>query len=205
MDFLAAASGIVRRATVRWAMSFLLPHLRNGWAVDQAILTEEERVVCVRFGRDADDTCMRMDEVRSGRANLTRRLVSSPSRWRLLPPLPRTRPDPPRPAVPSRPPHQTLASVADKVKNFAVIYCVDIDEVPDFNAMYELYDPCTVMFFFRNKHIMIDLGTGNNNKINWAMDDKQEFIDIVELVYEGASKGRGLVVSNKDYSTKYRY
>ena len=27
-------------------------------------------------------------------------------------------------------------------------------------------DPCTTMFFFRNKHIMIDLGTGNNNKIN---------------------------------------
>ena len=44
-------------------MSFLLPHLRSGWAVDQAILTEEERVVCLRFGRDADDTCMRMDEV----------------------------------------------------------------------------------------------------------------------------------------------
>jgi DIM1 family U5 snRNP protein len=49
--------------------------------------------------------------------------------------------------------------------------------------MYELYDPCTVMFFYRfvtyditlclelnspnssNKHIMIDLGTGNNNKM----------------------------------------
>jgi hypothetical protein len=43
----------------------------------------------------------------------------------------------------------------------------------DFNKMYELYDPCTIMFFFRNKHIMIDLGTGNNNKINWAMEDKQ--------------------------------
>lgn len=63
--------------------------------------------------------------------------------------------------------------------------------------MYELYDPCTVMFFFRNKHIMIDLGTGNNNKINWAMTDKQEFIDIVETVYRGARKGRGLVVSPK--------
>ena len=100
--------------------------------------------------------------------------------------------------------------------------------------MYELYDPCTVMFFFRNKHIMIDLGTGNNNKINWAMNNKQEFIDIVEVVYRGARKGRGLVVSPKgiathdldcvqhvcskcvlyiavtmpfvaDYSTKYRY
>lgn len=57
----------------------------------------------------------------------------------------------------------------------------------------------------RNKHIMIDLGTGNNNKINWAMEDKQEMIDIIETVYRGARKGRGLVVSPKDYSTKYRY
>lgn len=70
-------------------------------------------------------------------------------------------------------------------------------QVTAFNAMYELYDPCTVMFFFRNKHIMIDLGTGNNNKVNWAMTDKQEFIDIVETVYRGARKGRGLVVSPK--------
>lgn len=61
------------------------------------------------------------------------------------------------------------------------------------------------MFFFRNKHIMIDLGTGNNNKINWALEDKQEMIDIIETVYRGARKGRGLVVSPKDYSTKYRY
>lgn len=61
------------------------------------------------------------------------------------------------------------------------------------------------MFFFRNKHIMIDLGTGNNNKINWPLEDKQEMIDIVETVYRGARKGRGLVVSPKDYSTKYRY
>jgi DIM1 family U5 snRNP protein len=114
--------------------------------------------------------------------------------------------------------------------------------------MYELFDPCTVMFFFRNKarcaafcavteangecaalrlgaarlpslcrsaltplpctatqHIMIDLGTGNNNKINWAFNEKQEMIDIIETVYRGGRKGRGLVVSPKDYSTKYRY
>lgn len=100
---------------------------------------------------------------------------------------------------------EVLASVAETIKNFAVIYLVDITEVPDFNTMYELYDPSTVMFFFRNKHIMIDLGTGNNNKINWALKDKQEFIDIVETVYRGARKGRGLVIAPKDYSTKYRY
>lgn len=49
-------------------MSYLLPHLTNGkillitflpvlmrflgWQVDQAILSEEDRVVIIRFGRD---------------------------------------------------------------------------------------------------------------------------------------------------------
>ncbi|PIA57036.1 hypothetical protein AQUCO_00600038v1 [Aquilegia coerulea] len=100
---------------------------------------------------------------------------------------------------------EVLVSVAETIKNFAVTYLVDISKVPDFNTMYELYDPCTVMFFYRNKHILIDLGTGNNNKINWALNNKQEFIDIVETVFRGARKGRGLVISPKDYSTKYRY
>lgn len=142
-------------------MSYFLPHLKNGWEVDQAILSEENRVVIIRFGHDYDDQCMIMDEM--------------------------------------------LYKVAEDIKNFAVIYLVDIKKVPDFNTMYELYDSCTTMFFFRNKHMMIDLGTGNNNKINWAISDKQEFIDIVETVYKGAKKGKGLVISPKDYSTKHKY
>uniref|UniRef100_A0A061QZS0 U5 snRNP protein, DIM1 family n=1 Tax=Tetraselmis sp. GSL018 TaxID=582737 RepID=A0A061QZS0_9CHLO len=66
-------------------MSYLLPHLHSGWAVDQAILAEEERVVVIRFGHDWDETCMEMDEI--------------------------------------------ISSVADKCKNFAVFYLVDISEV----------------------------------------------------------------------------
>lgn len=109
-------------------MSYMLPHLHSGWAVDQAILSEEDRVVVIRFGHDWDKTCMGQDEV--------------------------------------------LYSLAEDIKNFGVVYLVDITEVPDFNCMYEIYDPCTVMFFFRNKHITVDLGTGNNNKINWLLNDK---------------------------------
>lgn len=88
-------------------MSYLLPHLTSGWACDQAILSEENRLVVLRFGHDYDPTCMQMDEV--------------------------------------------LYSIAELVKNYSVIYLVDTSEVPDFNTMYELYDPCTVMFFYRNK------------------------------------------------------
>ena len=139
-------------------MSYMIPHLENGWEVDQAILSEEDKVVVIRFGHDYDPQCMQMDEV--------------------------------------------LFSVAEKVKNFAVIYLVDITEVPEFNAMYELYDPCTTMFFFRNKHMMIDLGTGNNNKINWPLTSKDEMIAIMETIYRGAIKGRGIVISPFDYSAR---
>lgn len=90
-------------------MSYMLAHLHNGWQVDQAILSEEDRVVVswwcfimykyflfnifqvIRFGHDWDPSCMKMDEV--------------------------------------------LYNIAEKVKNFAVIYLVDITEVPDFNKM----------------------------------------------------------------------
>ena len=44
---------------------------------------------------------------------------------------------------------------------------------------------------------MCDFGTGNNNKLNWVLEDKQELIDIIETIYKGAKKGRGLVVSPK--------
>lgn len=104
--------------------SVVLPHLNTGWHVDQAILSEDERVVVIRFGRDSDRDCMRQDEI--------------------------------------------LYRIADKVKNFAVMqvddycpymeltanprcsYLCDLDLVSDFNAMYELVDPMTIMFFFRN-------------------------------------------------------
>lgn len=91
-------------------MSYMLTHLHNGWQVDQAILSEEDRIVVsfhnrlkkiniyfvnltkvIRFGHDWDPTCMKMDEV--------------------------------------------LYSIAEKVKNFAVIYLVDTTAVPDFNKM----------------------------------------------------------------------
>ena len=32
-----------------------------------------------------------------------------------------------------------------------------------------------------------------------------QMIDIIETVYRGARKGKGLVIAIKDYSTKYKY
>lgn len=139
----------------------MLPHLYDGWEVDQAILQETSKLVVIRFGHDGNRSCMQMDEI--------------------------------------------LYQIAYSVQNFAVIYLVDITQVPDFNNMYELFDPFAVMFFYRNKHIMIDFGTGNNNKLNFLINEKQELIDIFEVAYRAAIKGRGLAVSPVDYSTKHKY
>lgn len=142
-------------------MSYLIPHLVNGWEVDQAILSEEDKVIVIRFGHDWEPNCMKQDEI--------------------------------------------LYKISEEVQLFASIYLVDISQVPDFNTMYELYDPMTVMFFFRNRHIMVDFGTGNNNKLNFVVDSRQGMIDIIETVYRGARKGKGLVVSPVDYSTRFNY
>ena len=135
-------------------------------------MSEEERLVVIRFGRDWDPDNMRQDEVLY-RMYLCLNSFILGYLW------------------------CKTTGIADRVKNFAVIYVCDLDQVPDFKQMYELYDPVTLMFFFRNKHMMCDFGTGNNNKLNWVLEDKQELIDIIETIYRGAKKGRGLVVSPK--------
>lgn len=139
----------------------MIHDLPSAWHVDQACMSEDERLVIIRFGKADDKEVMAQDEM--------------------------------------------LYKVADRVRNFAVIYVCDNQKVPDFNQMYELWDKCTVMFFWRNKHMMCDFGTGNNNKLNFPITDKQELIDIIEVLYRGAKKGRGLVNSPKDYSTRYKY
>ena len=53
--------------------------------------------------------------------------------------------------------------------------------------------------------MMVDFGTGDNNKMTWALDDKQDMIDLLEVIYRGARKGKGLVNSPKDFSTKHKY
>ncbi|KAL9048334.1 MAG: hypothetical protein Q9162_007771 [Coniocarpon cinnabarinum] len=148
------------------AATYAIHALTTGWHVDQAILSEDEKLVVIRFGAEEDEAankiCKAQDEI--------------------------------------------LYKVAPRVSNFATIYTCNRNRVPDFDVMYELsQEPMTIMFFYRNKHMMCDFGTGNNNKINWLLENKTEMTDIIEVIFRGARKGRGLVISPKDYSTRYRY
>jgi len=63
-------------------------------------------------------------------------------------------------SVSALPPHPVAARAAavaiDLVQadGSSSVYVCDIDRVPDFNTMYELYDPCSILFFWRNKHMV---------------------------------------------------
>jgi DIM1 family U5 snRNP protein len=43
-----------------------------------------------------------------------------------------------------------------------------------------------------------------NSKLKRVLEDKQELIDIIETIYEGAKKDRTLIVSPKAYSTGHQ-
>mmetsp|Transcript_72357 Transcript_72357/g.106052 ORF Transcript_72357/g.106052 Transcript_72357/m.106052 type:complete len:159 (+) Transcript_72357:129-605(+) len=137
-------------------MSYMLPHLDAGYAVDQAILSEEDRAVIIRFGHDWDPACMKMDETLYHVADKIKNfavmfVAFSPLKSRMLLLLLHA-------YVCSPSLHATtlVIHVAFPSHGFACTrfrpcsYLVDISEVPDFNTMYELYDPVTVMFFFRS-------------------------------------------------------
>eukprot|EP00435_Cladocopium_sp_Y103_P025297 s657_g6.t1 len=40
-----------------------LPHLSSAYSVEQAVLGEHGKVLCLRFGQDFSPECMKMDEV----------------------------------------------------------------------------------------------------------------------------------------------
>ena len=152
--------------------------LDHPYYVDQAIMTEEnaDKLVVIRFGSHDDMDCQRQDEV-------LQKLVPEVRQWVVFY------------KCDNRPRSTNGTRTLDAVPW----------GVPNFNEMYELYDKNTIMFFYRNKHMMCDFGTGNNNKINWVLDNKREMEMILTVIWQGARKGRGLVNCPKDYSTRHAY
>eukprot|EP00913_Durusdinium_trenchii_P003267 g3022.t1 len=133
-------------------MAATLPHLSSAYSVEQAVLGEQAKVVCLRFGQDFSPECMKMDEV--------------------------------------------LVSAAPTVESACAIYAVDIRDVPESVAEFQLSAPAQLIFFFRGKPLDLDLGQGPQRK---------EFLDLVEAVCRGAQQGMHLIMAPRDYSMQFRY
>lgn len=184
-----------------------LRHLRTPWDVDRRIvLDSEEKLVIVRFSSyesAPDDALFYGSNNSDGPASkkLRTEAGAAPSTTSASP-------------VVSGMEHYLrtqqmdalLVQMAPKLRKYAVIYAVDTNQVPQFNGMYELghdRDPFAVMFFYRGQHIRVDVGTGNNNKVNFfAFEDWEvDFLPIVDAAYRAGKLGRNMASSEKKFST----
>ena len=148
-----------------------LRHLKTAWDVDRTILLDEEHVVAVRFSRY--EVCPEDDDPTAFEHHMLTAQMDG-----------------------------ALAEIALRVRNFCRIYAVDTTQVTEFNEMFELNDtrePFALLFFYKNKHIKLDASTGNNNKVNFVVEP-DDLIDMIEVVYRAADKGRGLATAVKKFS-----
>jgi len=140
-------------------MSYFLPHLPSGWHVDEAIKSEEDRVVVIRFGHDWDPQCMTMDETLYGVAEKVQNfaviylcdITQVPDFNKVSKPIstPTTRGDAQ---------DTSIGRCTSCTIHARSCFSIGAHSSPRPSK-------ADLKYLCRNKHIMIDLGTGNNNKM----------------------------------------
>jgi DIM1 family U5 snRNP protein len=151
-----------------------LKHVQSAWDVDRFIVLEQNKVVLMRFSKFEQISPEEAKRDRVAHQHYLSTLQMD----------------------------DVLVSIAPKVRNFASIFAVDTGTITEFNSMYELgsdTEPFAVMFFFRNRHIRVDVGTGNNNKINFPME-AEDLIAIVEQVYKAGMRDKSIAYSQKQFA-----
>uniref|UniRef100_A0A7N0VJT5 Thioredoxin-like protein 4B n=1 Tax=Kalanchoe fedtschenkoi TaxID=63787 RepID=A0A7N0VJT5_KALFE len=88
-----------------------------------------------------------------------------------------------------------LYKSAREVSKFATIALVDIDS-EDVQVYVKYFDitliPSTV-FFFNAQHMKMDSGSADHTKWVGSFHRKQDVIDVIEMIFRGAMKGKLIV------------
>ena len=75
-------------------------------------------------------------------------------------------------------------------KKEANLYKISTKRVKEFNIIYEINDNICFIFYFENKKIFVDSGSGDNNKVEGLMFNSKYFKRIVNLICKNCMKGK---------------
>uniref|UniRef100_A0A3P8V2I9 Thioredoxin-like 4B n=1 Tax=Cynoglossus semilaevis TaxID=244447 RepID=A0A3P8V2I9_CYNSE len=98
---------------------------------------------------------------------------------------------------------EILSKSAHDLSNMASIYIVDVDKAPHMKVDYGWVISIVFQFKYqKSKHIHRKNNTGNcspdHTKFVGSFKTKQDFMDLIEVIYRGAMRGKMIVQSPID-------
>lgn len=82
-----------------------------------------------------------------------------------------------------------ISSTMRRLARMAIMYVVNLEDVPDFVRLYVITEPFAFMIFYRGAKLQGDYGTGFVYKLTVVPDD-EEFIAVIQAAYVAAHRGK---------------
>ncbi|ADM11120.1 Dim1-like protein [Encephalitozoon intestinalis ATCC 50506] len=88
-----------------------------------------------------------------------------------------------------------LEKICPLLSNYVDIYVCERNSVKELEEVMRLDSPLNIMCFFNRRHIKIDCSSGDNDKINFLVENEEMLVEIFTLAYKAGVRGKGIIKS----------